>query len=359
VNEPERIESVIVRVDGSRDIGHGHIFRTLVLADALAAGGARVTFLCSDLPGAPLERVRERGHALVVIPEKMSDSEEINSIRKVGSEQGKQWLVVDRYASTPDFYRAARADRFRVLAIDDIAEHPYPVDILMNQNIDAGALTYAVDPETRCLLGPEFSLIAPAYREARPAEPPTLERAQRVLLFMGGGDSVNATGTVLAAIDAIEPSADSPLDIQVVVGGGSQFAGRVREQAARHRHNVRVGQNLSDLVGVMHAADVCICAGGSTVWELCCLGLPMAWLTIAENQRGIAAGLARAGCGIALGDFSDATPAGLSRSLADWFQGDAGSLRDQAAAAWNIVDGHGVERVIASMQQTLRYAVQP
>jgi spore coat polysaccharide biosynthesis predicted glycosyltransferase SpsG len=154
---------------------------------------------------------------------------------------------------------------------------------------------------------------------------------------------------VLRALERIDHRA---LEIDVVVGGGSPFVDEIREQAARHPHRVRVEQDLEDLVDVMLAADACVCAGGSTVWELCCLGVPMAWLTVADNQRSIVAELERRGCGISLGEAASCAPASLTGPLEDWVEGRGGRLAAQADAAWQLVDGRGAERVATRMQQT-------
>lgn len=345
--------SVVVRVDGSRKMGHGHVFRTLVLADELCERGASVTFACRALDGAPLERIRTRGHTLHVLETGPDETGEEEAVARLARDRGADWLVVDRYATTPAFYRTLRAHGLRILAIDDIAQHAFPVDVLVNQNADAPGLSYDTDTTTERLLGPRYALVAPAYRRARPAAPRTSTGLRRVLVTMGGGDAGNATGVVLDAFDAVDTG--TPLALHLVVGRGSPHADALRERARDHRHFVTVDQDLPDLVAAMQAANACICAGGSTAWELCCLGVPMGLLPIADNQLGVVAALEQLGCGVRLGDArapERTAPAALSEAIAAWLGGSG--LPGQSAAAWELVDGRGVERIASRMADRCR-----
>jgi UDP-2,4-diacetamido-2,4,6-trideoxy-beta-L-altropyranose hydrolase len=337
---------VLVRADGSRAIGHGHIFRTLVLADALAERGARAVFLCRDLDGAPLARVERSPHPLLLLDADLPEEAEPEVVLARARDHAAGHLVVDRYASTPDFYRTVRAEGLRTLAIDDICEHAFPVDVLVNQNIGAEALAYEVAPETRLLLGPRYAMVAARYRGARPAAAPRRDRVERLLVSFGGTDPDDATGRVLDALEVVDTH---PLEVDVIVGAASRHAEATARRAGASRHRVRVHRDLSDLVAAMQSADAFVGAGGSTTWEACCLGLPMALLPIADNQLGIVRELARRGIALDLGEARAAERTRLGATLAAWIDGAAGRLSAQAEAAWKLVDGRGAERVASAL----------
>ena len=56
------------RVDASLEIGSGHVMRCLTLADALEAQGANCHFISREHRGHLLELIRQRGHAVTVLP---------------------------------------------------------------------------------------------------------------------------------------------------------------------------------------------------------------------------------------------------------------------------------------------------
>ena len=55
--------NILFRVDASNDIGGGHVLRCLNLAIALNKKGANVEFLCMDLVGNLVGKIRMAGFA--------------------------------------------------------------------------------------------------------------------------------------------------------------------------------------------------------------------------------------------------------------------------------------------------------
>jgi spore coat polysaccharide biosynthesis predicted glycosyltransferase SpsG len=100
--------------------------------------------------------------------------------------------------------------------------------------------------------------------------------------------------------------------------------------------------------GMMRWADVAISAGGSTCWELAFMGLPSLVIVVADNQRGIAAGLAEEGAAVSLGWHADLAPPDIARSvrsLAD----DAAARRRMTARGRRLVDGCGGDRLVREL----------
>src|SRR5262249_31311694 len=103
--------------------------------------------------------------------------------------------------------------------------------------------------------------------------------------------------------------------------------------------------HATDMAQLMGWADVAITAGGSTCWELACLGLPSVALVLAQNQREIACALAECGAVINLGDASQietgAITDALLRLIADTL------LRSHMhEVGRGLVDGKGALRVV-------------
>jgi UDP-2,4-diacetamido-2,4,6-trideoxy-beta-L-altropyranose hydrolase len=98
----------------------------------------------------------------------------------------------------------------------------------------------------------------------------------------------------------------------------------------------------------MLAADLVVSAGGTTVWELCCLARPAAVVAVAGNQQAAYDLLARRGAVLPVGrepvhDVGELAGR-LHRAVAP-----PGALRTVAAAAAGITDGRGAERVAAAL----------
>jgi UDP-2,4-diacetamido-2,4,6-trideoxy-beta-L-altropyranose hydrolase len=330
----------VIRADGSRQLGHGHVFRTLTLAAELANRGWQVHYVCRDLGGAPLPRIRGAGFGLELLPPGIDETSDAEAVVRVSAQTGASWVVVDRYATDDSAYRLWREQGLKVLAIDDICEHPFPVEILLNQNAGAVDLHYEVSDDTVRLLGPRYALVRDAYRQARPAAPRTIDEVRRVMVFMGGTDPDDATGRVLAAIEAVGRC----LEVEVIVGSGYPHVDRLQGAARSSRHHVEVHRDVPDLVEPMSRADIAISAGGSVTWELCCMGVPMVLAPIASNQLGIAEAMVRVGAAIGI----DAEPG--TTSIRTFFDNPSG-VATAARIAHGLVDGDGIIRVVEAMEE--------
>jgi hypothetical protein len=100
------------------------------------------------------------------------------------------------------------------------------------------------------------------------------------------------------------PQTTPPLSITVL--------GRLRRRLTRTAVDAVAGD--FNVAPRFAASDLAISAAGSTAWEMCCLGLPMVLMPIAENQSDVAASLARRGVAIraADGDAAGAWRAALA-----------------------------------------------
>jgi UDP-2,4-diacetamido-2,4,6-trideoxy-beta-L-altropyranose hydrolase len=334
-------DKVIVRADGSTRLGHGHIFRTLTLAAELGRRGWKVGYVCRDLPGAPVSRIQDAGHKLVLLEPEIGEPEDSRETLRIAQEFDAAWIVVDRYATDERAFRLWRDEGFKVLAIDDICQHPFPVDILLNQNLGAEKLPYDTDDATIRLFGPRYALVRPAYRQLRPDAPRVIEDVRRVMVFMGGSDPDDVTGKVLAALEEI----DTPLKIEVVVGSGYPHLDQLLVSSQESRHVLEIHRDLPDLAGPISRADAAISAGGSVTWELCCMGVPMLLVPIASNQLGIVDAMDCLGAAIRLDCEMGATYLGA-------IFGDLYGLRAAGRIAYDLVDGAGVTRVVEAMEES-------
>ncbi len=301
--------ALVIRCDASPRLGIGHLMRCLVLADAWRAAGGRVIFAMAETLG----HDRLVGHELA----SLAEPREPARVVELAVQAGARWVVVDHYELDDAYLAKLAAAGLRVLAIDDVAAHPFPVDVLVNPSVEAPG--YDTAPHTVRLLGPRFALVRDGYRRARPERPLPRPLAS-VLVSFGGSDPDDRAHAVTSAL------AGTGLQISVILGPG--YAGRVGEP-----HGVTVLRDLADLVEPMRSSQLLIGAGGSTAWEACCMGLPMILWPFVDNQRGLAAGLARASAAIVAGSADDVIAA----------LDPAARL---AGTAWDLVDGDGAARIV-------------
>lgn len=315
---------VAFRADASVQIGTGHIMRCLTLADTLRESGARCIFLCRPHDGHLPDQIAARGHEAIPLPQHSSGTAAAvdptlpahanwlgtdwatdagdSRMAMAGVLAGAcvDWLVVDHYALDRRWEQAMRPTCRRLLVLDDLADRQHDCDLLLDQNLGRRATDYRnlLPPGTQTLIGPRHALLRPGFAALRAESLARREhpRLGNLLITMGGIDKDNATGAVLDALDGCDPPPD--LRVTVVLGPHAPWLGRVQEKVATMSRSARVLVGVADMARLMTDADLAVGAAGSTSWERCCLGLPTIQLVLAENQKEVAANLAKAGAAV-------------------------------------------------------------
>lgn len=347
---------LIIRVDASELIGTGHIMRMLALAQAWRdhlGTTSSVLFVCAELPGGLPDRMMREGFCVKrveVKPGAQEDAVQCVAIAREWSQHPKDaWVVVDGYHFGASYQAFLRASGFKLLVIDDYNCLPgYEADILVNQNLGSEKYSYQINEECRLLTGPSYALLRREFRgvELNRASAPS-GHGFRLLVTMGGADFHHMTRAVL---DALEKLPGEPLNIRAVMGAAYQNFDGLRECIARSRHHVELLIDVERMTDVLLWADLAISAAGSTCWELMSLGVPLAVVMIADNQRDVAREMIDRELAANLGWHEDwIADVGCKRIaslIGDSSMREAMSKRGQA-----VVNRNGATAVVAAMQE--------
>lgn len=311
----------IFRSDASRDIGSGHIYRCLTLADMLAQTGWECAFACTAETVDIVPLLKTKGYE--TLPPDASAPCDL--------------LVVDHYGLDEKYERSARGWAKRIVVIDDLANRKHECDTLLDMTYGRSAYTYhGLVPDNALLLcGSHYALLRPefaAYRLESLAHRQKLSSAPRVLVSLGSTNLGNVTGFVLQAL------ADFPLPIavDVVMGSGAYAYDEVKTLAAQNGFSLHT--DTRDMALLMSTADIAIGAGGTTSWERCTLGLPTLLIELADNQSLIADALDAQGAVINLGKLDDFEFSHLRKSLQALLENPP-ALKEMSEKAAQICDG--------------------
>ena len=336
----------LIRADGGRAMGTGHIMRCLAWAQAWVGAGLAVPrFACAELSPALAERLAVEGFELMRLDVAPGSPADAAQTRAAAVAQGAEWVVVDGYQFGAAFLDALRGPRLGILVLDDYGHaQSYPADLLLNQNHDASAALYEGRVgQTKLLLGTQYCLLRREFLASGEHRRDTPDTASRILITMGGADAGNCTERVLRLLGAIPG-----LELLVVVGGSNPHLESIQQAAAALPVPARVWFNTPEMPKAMEWAHLAVSAAGSTCWEAALLGLPLVLLVLSMDQRGIAESLGLSGVAVALG-----TPesGGLDRltSALPALCADAPRRQAMSRAGRRLVDGRGAERVVAAM----------
>lgn len=334
---------VLIRADSSQRIGSGHVMRCLTIAMELRKRGAEVLFVCRDLPGNGIGRIRDQaGFAVAVLarpyragPEPeiadnadnavatwlgtdwATDLKEVSAaLSSGGYGKGKwDWLLLDHYSLDDRWENGAREFADRILVLDDIANRAHACDVLIDQNFYPDAASRYRDlapPTCQCLLGPEYALLRPEFHSAAKSLRRRDGRVGRIHVFYGGADPTDETGKAVAVLSRLGKPG---LEFDIVTGGLNPNRERLRE-ACRELPNATYHCDVGNMAELEDRADLCLGAGGTATWERSFLGLPTLTTIIADNQAETTLALGAIGALHCVGYAREATPERLRESLA-------------------------------------------
>lgn len=384
----------IIRCDGSSTIGMGHVMRCIALATSLRELGCRVVFVVRKLTGDTSTALRANdfeyrvAYAAPTAPEvpdvtdahdasdapdgRLSD-EDLHFTLGTARDEHVDCVVVDHYAAREGYLAAVRAAGFTLGVIDDTADRDLSAaDWLLNQNLGADSLAYRTSSDCVRRLGPSFALLRPEYDSARAGLTRTFAPTDdRVLITLGGGDSADLTVAVLSALDTlpgrltircivtdrriVTDRSDGAPAFVTAKGGGRGDVGR-NHFGQGSKHQVTSFGYQTDLASHMAWADVAIGAGGSTCWELCCMGVPMIVCGLSDDQSGNVMALEQAGIAVSVGSWYADTGTGMGtgapHAIADRLAAlinDPNRRATMSETGMNLVDGHGAARAAESL----------
>ncbi len=373
---------VVIRADANSKIGMGHVMRCLSVADALLKRGEEVLFVTADDTPVPL--LTKKGIPYRVLHTDYADMEaELPELWEVlrelpqGAEspdaalaQKNTSILVDSYYVT-EKYLAALKKRITTIYMDDIYAFSYPVDMLINYNIYGEEMGYEKDAafaDTKLLLGTEYVPLreefsaGAGYAQSRkelsaetenvtPAEDRLHQTAEQgrtadggILITTGGSDSFNLAGQLL--MEAMKYDALKEKEYHVVSGSLNPHIGELQALAQKHE-NIHIHCNVTNMAELMAESEVALSAGGSTLYELCAVGVPVIAFSFAENQERLVQTFVKRGIAQYGGNYRtdgnkmiQNTIAGLETLLEDK------NLRTEyRKKARTLVDGKGAERI--------------
>lgn len=324
----------LIHCDASGAIGGGHAYRCAALGARLKEAGWRLRVVAPERALQAVGALADLDPTPLIVPEGSRGTLLAEYIAPLDADL----LIVDRYDLDIHDEAACRPKVRRLLAIDDLCR-PHTADWVLDptpnrlpEDLPQG--------DGIALTGAAYALLRPTFlkqrREALARREGALSAPPRLLIALGATDPDNMTAHVLRSLQGLK----RPLTVDVLLGGSAPHRETVIALCSDTGATLHL--DIADPAPLLTTADIAIGAGGGSLAERGCLGLPSILLVLAENQRDNAQAAAK----MAVARVTE--PDALPHALANLLDNDQ-DRRAMAKAGAHTWDGRGTDRVLLAL----------
>lgn len=358
---------IYIRTDGNKEIASGHLTRCLSVAIACRQLGMDVHFLVSDeeslsLLGDICENWNSPFPASMLQTARYNHLEqELPKLVALLSSQtpekpAKPVILLDSYFVTESYLSALRP-LAKVAYLDDLQLFDYPVDLLINYDVipDSKLVSFQSFYKNagQLLLGAAYT---PLRSQFQGRQISVKNQVKNILITTGGSDPRHfclAFTDKLRLPDFSEAFGASGIVFHIVIGKLNTDKATLYRQSAELPF-IQLHENVSDMASLMLRCDFAISAAGTTLYELCALGVPAVSFTMADNQIISAKAFAAAGAIPFAGDIRENQDEALKvifHLIKKYSAGNSYHKRKSAQTAMHeLVDGNGASRIARALK---------
>lgn len=285
------MSTIYFRTDGNEEIATGHIMRCLSIARACLALHADVSFIVSDEMSEAILKERfvyPDEFSIQCLHSKYNDMEaELPILTPILSDDCL--LFIDSYFVTETYLNRLHK-LCKIAYLDDILAFDYPVDLIIN---------YDVSEEPACYRKASMKLLGAAYTPLREqfqnVSYEVRPEVQNIFISTGGTDKYNLSGNLLKKIfiSNFAPKHDTSVTFfdstlrkyhyHIITGRLNSHFEELEKLACIYP-TIHIHENVQNMAELMCSCDLGISAGGTTLYEICAVGVPAISFSISDNQ---------------------------------------------------------------------------
>jgi spore coat polysaccharide biosynthesis predicted glycosyltransferase SpsG len=253
-----RKKRILFVVSGYSEIGLGHVYNTLLLANDIL--NHEIYFLVDAKSKLAFDKISERNYPVVM--QKHADI--IDDILLLGPHM----VINDQLDTSSGYIQSLKKNSIKVINFEDLGEGAVYADMVIN----------AIYPEKNLLPNHYFGHKYFCLRDEFLLSPKKIvtSSVKHVLLTFGGVDPNNYTYMVLKTI--YDYCLQKNLQIMVIAGFGYN-----KYDTLKPFNRINIIRNSGNISDYMLKADVIFTSAGRTTYETAAIGTPT--IVMAQNSR--------------------------------------------------------------------------
>ncbi len=258
--------NVVFRVDGDKEIGLGHVYRAITLANRMF--NQNLCFLMDESKKLGIEKVSEYNYPIVTFAERDDMLLKLDEIHP-------DIVINDILDTDEDYILKLKEKGFFTVNFEDLGAGADYADLVVN------ALYEKSEPPSNSYYGYKYVCLRDEFFIFNPKE---IEKdVKKILLLFGGSDPNNLT---LRSLKAAEKLNLRDISVSVVLGLGYGFKNELDAYVNRLKNNgfkIEIKENVKTIAKLLSKADLVVTSNGRTIYEVAAMGVPC--ISISQNER--------------------------------------------------------------------------
>ena len=332
-------KSLVVLTEGGKEIGFGHITRTLSLATVFYEFGYDIHFIVYG-DKSIVDILKNFSYTL--LDWHVENKKLINILKK------HSLILLDSMIVSDDKIKIIESLDTPLIYIDDekrrnILDKGFVIDWTINTEKQNHFQPQKKD--VTYFLGSIYTPLRKPFKTALKHQPK--KDINSVFITFGGSDIRDLTPKIIKILNQHLPN----LIKNVVIGGGFDNTDKIKQLQDKNL-NLIYNADAKTMIKYMQSSDIAIASGGQTLYELVCIGLPSLSILVVDNAKDDTMGWDEVGIIKYIGTYADV---GLEEKLIKSieFLSDKQTREQLADKSKKYISGDGATLLVKSILERL------
>ncbi|MFN3404419.1 MAG: UDP-2,4-diacetamido-2,4,6-trideoxy-beta-L-altropyranose hydrolase [Cytophagaceae bacterium] len=299
---------VLFRVDGSSEIGLGHLTRCLALSDIISNLFEISFVIRKEYSGLLSPLINKRYNIIELESPFRFSSGEARSFSLLINQS--DIVVLDGYFFDTEYQQILKEKKCRLVCIDDMHSIKFVSDAVINHSNSADENDYHISDNTKLYLGFDYLLLRREFL-MEIEKPRILPENKTIFICFGGADPNNLT---LKSARAVFNTGYFD-EIKIVIGKAYLFQKELNEYIKGKNIKILSGLSASAMCEEMHSSRMALVPSSTVALEVFCIGLNTVLGYYVDNQKEFLNYAHEKRLGYSVGSFLDISEKELSDAI--------------------------------------------